>query len=174
MPPTTESARLRVVGQELEQRGVFDFDVMVEQDGYHVRGYPVPEAPKPPSAKPRWTIGTMFRSTASAIVPGIEPETWEKTYTRADIERLDGWYKARRQKSGAPDDYAVSQVLRVIGAYTEQHQWKLTSVSRKGQMVAIGHEDARGRMQTSEQNYSELYDFSYHMFKARKVGVESN
>jgi hypothetical protein len=170
MATSTESARLRVVGQELEQRKITDFEVFVDEDGYRVRGRVPPPPPKivPP---PKWKLGDLFKAKTPAIEPdpNPEPEEWEQRYSRSDIDRLDDSYKARRTKTGVPDDYAVSQVLRVVGAYAEERRWVLTGVNRKRQMIEITHRDAGGQLQTSEQKYAELYDFAMHMYKGRSA-----
>ena len=172
MATSTESARLRVVGQELEQRKISDFEVIVEQDGYRVRGNKpavVPDA----APKPGWSLRGLFKPKPEPPCPDPEPEeesaTWDCWYTHADIERLDAWYSTQRTRSGVPDDYAASQVLRVVGAYAEQRHWVLTGVSRTHQTIEIRYRDARGELQVSEQKYADLYDFGFHMSRARKA-----
>jgi len=172
MATRTESARLRVIGQELEQRKISDFEVFVDDDGYRVRGSVPPPPPKivPP---PKWKLADVFKPKAAAepVNPNPEPENWEQRYSRADIERLDDSYASQRAKAGVPNDYAVSQVLRVVGAYAEERRWVLTGVNRKRHLIEIQHRDAGGQLRTSEQKYSDLYDFSIHMFKARNAGA---
>lgn len=171
MAPTTESARLRVVGQELAQRKICDFEVTVDPDGYHVRGFGIQEpAKQPPAPRGKWSLRGLLKPRTAAPPPEDEdcgPGEWEQHYTLSDIDRLDGWYRARRARAGTPDDYSASEVLRVIGAYVDQRHWKLVGVSRSRQTIGIQHEDSQGQLQTAEQNYADLYDFSYHMFKSR-------
>src|SRR5687767_8058796 len=123
MAASTESARLRVVGQELEQKKISDFDVFVEEGGYRVRGY-VPPAPPKVVAPPKRKLSDLFKPKPAVIPePAPEPEEWEQSYSRADIDRLDDLHQAQRRGTGAPDPYALSQVLRVVGAYVEDRRW---------------------------------------------------
>ena len=94
---------------------------------------------------------------------------WEGTYSQSDIERLDSWHKEQRTRSAMPDDYATSQVLRVVGAYVEQRNWVLVAVSRTREMIEIRHRDASGELQAWGHKYAELYDFCFHMSRARKA-----
>jgi hypothetical protein len=162
MATSTESARLRVVGQELEQKKVSDFEVFVEAGGYRLRA-PLPPAPPPVVAPPKRKFTDLFkaRPNVAAVEPNPEPEEWEHTYSEADIEQLDELYRAR---------YALSHVLRVVGAYVEDRRWTLSGVSRKRQKIEIRHHDAAGELRTSTQQYAELYDFAMHMSRARGRG----
>jgi hypothetical protein len=168
MAITSESARLRVLGQELEQRKITDFEIHIDDNGYRVRGT-LPPAPAVEAPKPSWSIRGLFKPK---IDPCPEPEpdddVWECIYSTDEIERLDGWYRALRKRAGMPDDYAPSQVLRVIGAYTEDRRWTLASVSRTKELIEIRHRDAAGSEHFVSQKYAELYDFCFHMSRARK------
>lgn len=166
----TASTRLRVLGQELEQKGITDFAVVVERDGYHVRGQ-VP----PPSRIDRFKrkLGGLFGFKTSAVEPDpyldpyVEAGEWARRYSESDLARLDDTYKARRTKTGMPDDYAVSQVLRVVGAYVEARGWVLIGINRTCDLIEITHHDAGDQVRTSVQTYAALYDFALHMSNER-------
>jgi hypothetical protein len=168
MAITSESARLRVLGQELEQRKILDFEIHFDERGYRVRGT-LPPAPLVDRVKPAWSIRSLFKPK---IDPCPEPEpddgVWECTYSIDEIERLDGWYRALRKRTGMPDDYAPSQVLRVIGAYADDRRWRLASVSRSKELIEIRHRDAGGAEHVMAEKYAEFYDFCFHMSRARK------
>ena len=177
MAASTESARLRVVGQELEQRRICDFEVFVDGEGYRVRGTVEAAAPQPPetapvpTSKPAWSLRSFFRKPEvenPCPEPTVPAETWECTYSHSDIDSLDDWYKTLRKSSRLPDDYAPSQVLRVVGAYAEQRRWTLESVSRSRQVIDIRHRTAEGVVETTSQRFAELYDFCFHMSRQRK------
>lgn len=169
MAATTQSARLRVLGQELAQRKICDFEITVDTDGYLVRGFGIQEPAAVPAApRAKWSFRDLLKPRTAVPVPDDDcgPGEWEQHYTWSEIDRLDGWYRAKRLRPGTPDDYSASEVLRVIGAYVEQRHWNLVGVSRNRQTIGIRHED-QGELRTAEQNYADLYDFSYHMFKSR-------
>jgi len=167
------------VGQELEQRRICDFEVLVDDDGYRVRGTvpPTPMLPPPMLMPPvqtgrtTWSLRGFFKKPEvenPCPDPEMRAETWECSYSRSDIDRLDDWYRTLPKSSGLPDDYAPSQVLRVVGAYAEQRKWTLESVSRTRQVIDIRHRDADGVVETTSRKFAELYDFCFHMSRGRK------
>jgi len=168
MAITSESARLRVLGQELEQRKIIDFEIHCDENGYRARGT-LPPAPLSSAAKPSWSIRSLFKPKTDPC-PEPEPDdgVWECAYSVEEVDRLDGWYRALRKRTGMPDDYAPSQVLRVIGAYADDRRWTLASVSRTKELIEIRHRDAAGGEHAVSQKYAELYDFCFHMSRARK------
>lgn len=161
-----ESSRLRVLGQELEQRGIIDFEILVDGDGYRVKGHVVA------SSGTAWRkLRDMFKFRSSAVDPYLDADTgeWERRYSDSELDRLDAWYKARRAKAGIPDDYAISQVLRVVGAYAARRRWMLTGVVRQSHMIEITHRDEGGQLRTAAQPYAVLYDFAIHMHGGRNA-----
>jgi hypothetical protein len=167
MASSTESARLRVVGQELEQQKILNFEVLVDEDRYRVRGY-APTAPREVPPPPKRKLSDLFKSKPVEVpAPDPEPALWERVFSLSDIERLNDRHKTQRTTTGVPNDYAVSQVLRVVGAYVDDRRWVLAGVNRQSQTIEIRHRDASGQLQTSSQKYADLYDFAMHMSRAR-------
>jgi prophage DNA circulation protein len=164
MANSTESSRLRVIGQQLDERGAADFDITLDNAGYHVRilGWRHDAVPTSGSA---WR-GLLRLVKREAPVPEVE-----RSYSRSEIDWLDRQYRASRAKNGVPDDYATSQMLRVVGAYAEQCRWTLTGVRRVGHRLEISHAAADGTLRTASQTYAELYDFSFHMADARTASA---
>lgn len=160
----TESARLRVLGQELEQKKITDFEVSVETDGYRVRAQ-IP-ASSHANGLSKWTFKGLLKSMTAAAGRNSSAE-WEQRYSRADLDRLNGWYKTQRRAAGLPDDYSVSQVLRVVGSYVAARRWVLTGVNRRSLIIEITHRDENGQVRTSAQPYAALYDFAIHMHGGR-------
>jgi hypothetical protein len=165
----TESARLRVLGQELEHKRITDFEVVVENNGgYIVRGQ-VPPSSKIGRSKRR--LGGLFRKKdhAAELDPHVEAGKWERRFSGSDLDRLDDDYRARRMKAGRPDDYSVSQVLRVVGAYVETRRWVLAGVNRTRQQIEITHRDASGHVRRSQHTYAALYDFALRLHDGRSA-----
>jgi hypothetical protein len=141
----------------------------VEESGYRVRGTATHAPPPVNTPRPAWSIRGLFKAKADPCPePDASDGAWECEYSVAEIERLDGWYTALRKRSGMPDDYAPSQVLRVVGAYAEDRKWALQVVRRTKGVIEIQHLDAGGGVHVSSQKYADLYDFCFHMSRARK------
>jgi hypothetical protein len=151
MTATRESERLRVIGQELEHRRAVDFDISIEEGRYRVSA----------SGSPEPRRGSGLRGLFGRRDRG--DETWQREFSGTELEWLNRQYRARRTRDGIPDDYATSQMLRVVGAYAEQCRWRLAGVSRSGHVIAIRYRDSDGVVRTSAQKYADLYDFSFHL-----------
>jgi len=171
----TPSENLRVVGQEFEKNEVSDFEVFFEADGCRVRGTLPPRAPEPaPQPSRRWSLKGLLGSSASAVQTPPEEtaqqsEVWERRFTWSDLDALREQYRA--QRSGArrtPDDYATSQVLRVVGAYVERQHWELEGVTRARHLIEIRYRRPDGRVEAVSQPFSEFYDFSVRLSKQRQ------
>jgi hypothetical protein len=176
MAITAPSQRLRVVGQEFEKNKVSDFEVFLQADGCQARGTVPPqpvEAPPQPSRK--WSLRRLFKSETEDVEPEIaeavsQSETWERTYTWSELDQLDQEYRIQRSGSGTtPNDYATSQILRVVGAYAERKHWTLMSVALAHQFLKIQYREPDGRLETASHKYAELYDFSFQLYKSRKA-----
>jgi hypothetical protein len=158
MAISTESTRLRVIGQELDERRVGDFEITIDEGTYHVRALSL----RGGAARARVSgLRALFGFGKAPV------ESWERAYSRSEVEWLDRQNRAHRLKNGVPDDYATSQMLRVVGAYAEQCGWVLTGVGRFADMLEIRYRDAHGTAHTLTQRFAELYDFSFHMSGAR-------
>ena len=174
MPTNAQSHGLRVIGQELEKRKVIDFEVFSTSDGYRVRGEMPPEpvdAPPPATGFFRKLFNRQADEAAlQAQAAPPQPVAWEQEYSWSDIEQLDDEYRTqRRGVSGSPNDYATSQILRVVGAFVEHKHRTMAEVTRKGPFLKIGHEGHRGDRQTDAYKYADLYDFAQGQFRARQA-----
>ena len=93
----------------------------------------------------------------------------ELSYTRDDIERIDSEEKSKRKETGGrPDAHALSQILRSVGAYIDQKQGKLLSVTKDGQELRIEYESLSKQPVTESFTVSSLYDFWIKMYLRRR------
>lgn len=180
---------LRALGQALEEQGITEFELRVEGDAHIVRGVRVPpqsESPPTPTsqqeapagglggllrglfgqrreqARPQTPAGPREHGTAS------EPTIVELRYTLDDLERLDREGQARRRDpSGMPDAYRLSQLLRVVGAQLDTVEGHLLALARHGPTIAVEYEPPDGQHHRDERTVAALYEAWVRMYLRR-------
>lgn len=146
MPALSYSEILRVVGQDLEIRGIKALDVRLEGKQILVQcGYQVP--------------------------PAATPITLH--YTPGDIEELkpQGLEK-RGQTLERGDFFTLSQTLRAIGGYVDQKKASLTRISNNDcagadAVFRIEYETREGEQVVEDRSGSAIYDICVNMYKRR-------
>jgi len=146
------SQALRVIGQDLEARGIKTFVIRPEADFYVVEaGYQSPPAPTPISLH----------------------------YTLDDIERLDHEGRERRDDDAVVEDFLrLSQILRAIGNYVTCKEARLLSTSNNALMgtmavVRIEYEMSQGEKVVDDRTGSAIYDMCVSFYRLRgKLSVE--
>ncbi len=146
MPAVSYSEILRVIGQDLETRGIKAFDIQDEGERIFVQcGYQ-----DPPAATPV----TLY-------------------YTPRDIQelRLQGEEK-RGQPSGQRDFFTLSQTLRAIGGHVDQQKARLIRLSNNDcpgadVVFRIEYETREGEHVVDDRSGSAIYDFCVNMYKRR-------
>ena len=155
----------------LEPLQIESFSLKVEDRGVAVFAEKH-EAPHAPSAhvslKVSWQI---FRRKKTESAPDPQPSsgTLEIHYTNEDIVRMDTEAQSRRQGAGgSPEAHALSQILRAVGAFVDQKQGRLLSISKDGQEISFDYESALKRNVTEKFTVATLYDFWVKMYLRRK------
>ena len=140
------SEALRVIGEDLEIRGIRCLDLRCDGDTYVIQcGYQEPPSPTPVTLH----------------------------YSEEDIEQLDDQGQAKRNGSSAAKDFlALSHVFRGIGWYVENKKARLLGISNAESAGAnpvfkIEYEPDRGDPVTEERPVSTLYDVCVNMYKQR-------
>src|SRR5215475_8734653 len=140
------SQALRIIGQDLEARGIKTFVIRPEADFYVVEaGYQSPPAPTPISLH----------------------------YTLDDIERLDHEGRERRDYDAGVEDFLrLSQILRAIGSYVTCKEARLLSVSNNALMgampvVRIEYETAQGEKVVDDRSGFAIYDMCVSFYRLR-------
>jgi hypothetical protein len=137
---------LRVIGQDLEARGLKTFDIRRYRDRYEALcGYQAPPAPTPVTVE----------------------------YSLRDIEELEERGQDKRQKdTGAIDLLSLSQMLRAFGGYLDGKNitvlriWNSESTGPEV-VFKIEGESARGERVLDERRASAIYDMGVTMYKQR-------
>lgn len=137
---------LRVIGQDLEARGLKAFDIRCSRDRYEADcGYQAPPAPTP-----------------VALV-----------YSVADIEELERQGQARRSENPAALDLlTLSQMLRSFGGYLDSKSIILLRMTNNESAGAeavfkIEGKTERGERLVDERTAAAIYDMGVNMYKQR-------
>jgi hypothetical protein len=146
VPAINYSEVLRVIGQDLEIRGIKAFDIRNEGEKILVQcGYQMP--------------------------PAATPVTL--TYTPRDIRELQ---PQGEEKRGQPlerrDFFTLSQTLRAIGGYVDQQKARLLRLSNNefsgaDVVFRIEYETREGERLVDNRSGSAIYDLCVNMYKRR-------
>lgn len=146
MPAESYSEILRVIGQDLEIRGLKAFDIRDEGDRICVQcGYQVPPAATPV---------TLY-------------------YTPRDIEELKPQGAEKRGQSSKPEDFfTISQTLRAIGGYVDQKKARFLRLSNNDcpgadVVFRIEYETRERERLVEDRSGSGIYDLCVNMYKRR-------
>ena len=147
MPAESYSEILRVIGQDLEIRGIKAFDIRDEGDRICVQcGYQVPPAATPV---------TLY-------------------YTPRDIEELKPQGAEKRGQSSKPEDFfTISQTLRAIGGYVDQKKARFLRLSNNDcpgadVVFRIEYETRERERLVEDRSGSGIYDLCVNMYKRRR------
>ncbi|HSF58335.1 MAG TPA: hypothetical protein VLD83_09705 [Candidatus Binatia bacterium] len=146
MPAINYSEVLRVIGQDLEIRGIKAFDIRDEGEKILVQcGYQMP--------------------------PAATPVTL--TYTPKDIRELRPQGEEKRgQPLERKDFFTLSQTLRTIGGYVDQQKARLIRLSNNefpgaDVVFRIEYETREGERLVDNRSGSAIYDLCVNMYKRR-------
>jgi hypothetical protein len=144
--PVNNSEVLRVIGQDLEIRGIKAFDIRTEGEKILVQcGYQMP--------------------------PAATPVTL--SYTPRDIRELRPQGEEKRgQPSERKDFFTLSQTLRAIGGYVDQQKARLIRLSNNefsgaDVVFRIEYETGAGERLVDHRSGSAIYDLCVNMYKRR-------
>lgn len=146
MPDLSNARALRVIGQDLEARGLKTFDIRRYRDRYEARcGYQAPPAPTPVTIE----------------------------YSLRDIEEMEERGHDKRQEGAAAMDLlSLSQMLRAFGGYLDGKNimvlriWNSESTGPEVVFKVEG-ESERGERVCDERPASAIYDMGVTMYKQR-------
>ena len=146
MPALSSARVLRVIGQDLEARGLKTFDIRRYHDRYEARcGYQAPPAPTPVTLE----------------------------YSVAEIEQLYRQGQDKRSENPAALDLlTLSQLLRSFGGYLDSKNITLLRITNNESsgvegMFKIEGETERGERIVDERTAAAIYDMGVSMYKQR-------
>jgi hypothetical protein len=146
VPAESYSEILRVIGQDLEIRGIKAFDIRNEGEMVLVQcGYQSP--------------------------PAATPVTLH--YSARDIEELKPQAAEKRGQASKPGDFfTLSQTLRAIGGYVDQKKARLIRLSNNDchgadVVFRIEYETWERERVVDDRSGSAIYDLCINMYKRR-------
>jgi len=158
---------LHAIGQDLEARGITQFELLPAADGYLVR---IPYgATKGDEIIETDSQGISRRRSASS-------RPLELTYSLAAIDRLDERGRAKRGTgSGMPDFFSLSQCLRALGVVIDSKRGHLVQLDRNTRestipSIVVQYQTSTGERVREEHSLPNLYD---HCFISIKPEVRS-
>ena len=166
------SQLLRPVGQMLEPLNLESFALRIDSEKVSVQAQKrVERQTLPPPEMSLRVVWQALRHKKPESKEEAKPTSGvvELSYTRDDIERIDSEEKSKRKETGGrPDAHALSQILRSVGAYVDQKQGRLLSVTKDGQELRIEYESLSKQPVTESFTVSSLYDFWIKMYLRRR------
>jgi hypothetical protein len=156
---------LRVIGQDLEARGIASFSLSFAEDHYRVRAA---TKPKPVPAQPCGRL--WFRRRLQEPVQAAPTEI---NYSYEDIEKLEQSGLASRGSGRAPDFLSISQQLRAVGAIVDGKRGQLLRLDRVAEddripSLTIQVRTTDGRCVLEQHSSSNLYDLCVRLYKAKR------
>ena len=166
------SKMLRPVGQMLEPLNLESFTLRVDSEKVSVQAQRRVERQPPPP--PEMSLRVVWQALRhKKPEPQEEPKptsgVLELNYTHDEIAHIDDEWKSKRKETGGrPDAHAISQILRAVGAYVDQKQGNLLSVTKDGQELRIEYESLSKQPMSESFTVSSLYDFWIKMYLRRR------
>jgi len=148
------SRALRAIGQDLTD--LFPKILEIETDGanFIARGH---SHPNPFHQHRKFTCKNFWHKLigkkAEAEPIAFEPAalSFHRTYTPADIERLDRLYTANRSgQLGRPDSYSLAERLRVMGGIVNSRKGRLKQLRKNADQLFVDYWGENGQIHTAK------------------------
>jgi hypothetical protein len=153
---------LRTLGTMLQQDGFSEFELLVCDEVYVVRGQ---------ATAGQFARRSLFRKIFSLRRwrDGNRPTSGELRYSITDLLSFESNLGERRKQSREmPDPYSPSQILRGVGSYLDNRDGsRLVSVKVKDRWVTIEHIARDGKLEKSHQDFKYFYNYSLKSYLRR-------
>lgn len=143
---------LRVIGQDLERRGIASFDMEIRGEGVWVSVGADPsgrESPKLHGAH-RFKRSGLGKSSKTRCREAKAPASQDSVafqlhYTIEELKRLDQEARVkRRDPDRIPNAYGMSEIFRAVGIFVGHEKGRLHSLSLRHGMFTIVYDTAAG------------------------------
>lgn len=144
---------LRVIGQDLERRGITAFDMKIQGRNVWVSVGASPPGRESPelhgaqkSKRSGFGTSNKTRCREAKAPPSQDGGAFELHYTIDELKRLDQEARVkRRDPDRIPSAYSMSEILRAIGIFVVRETGRLRSLSFRDGMVTIVYDTAAGQ-----------------------------
>jgi hypothetical protein len=161
--------KLRAIGQDLEDLPLTDFELHVKDGGYVLQGTVVKANP---DSHPKGSPGLLDRLIRkNGRKKRAREEGIRKSYQPEKVDRLDkAGRKLRGSGKGEFEEWQLSHLLRVLGAFVDHQSASLMKLTRQKRSFTIVYQNASGETIDQRLSYSTLYDFATFLYHERKAG----
>ena len=157
---------LRTVGQMLECLEIQSFALKVEGDDFTVSARQSPQ-PQEKHLRVFWRR-LSGKKAESRDMESPSSGVLELHYTAADIARVNSEGRAKRSPAARPPEpHSLSQVLRAVGAFVDQKDGDLLTVSKDDQNIEFEYRSPSNPRVTQQFTVPALYDFWVKMYLSR-------
>jgi len=155
------SRALRAIGQDVSY--FFPRILSIETDGTNFtasgQSHPNPfHRVRKPAFQSIWHKLTGEKPATEVV--GSEPaaDDFQRTYTPADIDRLDQLYRANRSgKIERPDSYSLAERLRALGRIVNSRNGRLKQLRKNADQLCADYWDQHGELRTAKLTTVILY-----------------
>lgn len=139
---------LRTIGQILNTLEVDEFDLTIVGDQFIIRTQ---------SLSPQSSWQRLLRYFVRSSIEQAHKTVTELRYTLADLEDLELTYRQFAVDGNrVPDRRSLPQVLRIVGAYLDEKQGELLSVSKRNPSFLITYLNSAGEQLTEDLLYLDV------------------
>lgn len=148
------SRALRAIGQDLTD--LFPKILEIENDGasFAARGQSHPDPfrqSKKSTCKNVWRTLIGKKAEPEPIVKELSAASFQRTYTPAEIDRLDRLYSANRTgRLERPESYSLPERLRAMGGIVNSRNGRLKRLCKNADNLFVEYWDQNGEIQTAK------------------------
>jgi hypothetical protein len=170
---------LRAIGQDLGKLFPQSLEITLQGTNFLVVGRYLPRDPGAKGAQGNGQLLDKLRSKvlrAQSTVQPVEsstgPVNFDRTYTPADIDRMDERGADRRNEvNKVPDIYSLGEMLRMVGRIVDSEGRRLLKLTRDMYGVKFEYEDGAGQNQRREFSNLQLYKLQQQYYAERGTHV---
>jgi len=170
---------LRAIGQDLGKLFPQSLEITLQGMNFQVTGRYLPRDPGGKGAQGNSQLLDKLRSKFlrdQSTVPPVESSTesigFDRTYTPADIDRMDETGANRRNGvDKVPDIYSLGEMLRMVGRIVDSEGRRLVRLTRDMYGVTFEYEDGAGQAQKREFSNLQLYKLQQQYYAERGTYV---
>ncbi len=170
---------LRAVGYDLADLFPENFEIEFRDNEYVARGHSRANLGKcqDKDEKPSGVRNLLHKfggssAKAGSLSTATVAREFVRTYTAADIIRLDESGAARRKgTSEKPDLYSLEERLRMIGRIADEKKIELLKLSQDSNVVTFQYRDENGQTHSDSCSTLQLYKLQQDYYSGRRVSL---
>ncbi len=159
-PTASYDQQLRNIGQSLEAQRINVFELKHQAKRFLIKGDPEQEVSLLATLR-QWQKRLRHEGMNSSL-----------SYELQDIEQLERQGKGQRLRPNRlPDFYALSNVLRTLGAYLDDQGAELIELHKKPLTLMLLYRNRDGHPAVEERSIASFYDYFIKLHGRRKISA---